>query len=71
MPVQILWKWKVTGDGKYFSPFWVEATDFGLAQAKARDILAGKRRTALGDSTESDPETYADKHIISIVRDEW
>lgn len=60
-------KWKVTGDGMFFSPFWVEAPTMTRARARACDILAGSNTGERGGR-----RYYGtvDKHIVSIVRED-
>lgn len=62
------YKWKVTGDGAYFSPFWVEAESASMAKAKAEDILAGSTTGVL--RTGKRFYGTVDTHIVSIVRED-
>jgi hypothetical protein len=68
-------RWKVTGDGMYFQPFWVEAETLHTASAVASDILAGgsvDMQNSIGINGQRQYKRHyrtVETHIVSIVRD--
>lgn len=79
---RVQFKWKITGDGMFFQPFWVEAEDIGSAIAMAKDILAGSD-SAHGNAWDYESSGYyeptrskrfygtVDTHIKSVTREDW
>jgi len=69
----VKYRWKITGDGMYFQPFWVEAEDHLQAGAIASDILAGGSKPIStnweGESRYQRHYRTVEKHIKSIVRE--